>query len=43
MYLLNLDLSNLAMKINEDAPDWLIDLLHVVSAMKEVRYQIETR
>ena len=41
MYLLKPGLSNLALKIDEDAPDWLIDLLDGVSTMKAVRYEIE--
>ena len=41
MSLLNLSLSNLALKIDEDAPDWLIDLLHGVSTIKAVRDEIE--
>ena len=41
MPLLNLSLSNLALKIDEDAPDWLIDLLHGVSTIKAVRDEIE--
>ena len=41
MSLLNLGLSNLASEIDEDAPDWLIDLLHGVYTMKAARYEIE--
>ena len=38
---LKLGLWNLALKIDEDATDWLIDLLHGVSTMKAVRDEIE--
>ena len=41
MSLLNVGLSNLALKIDEDAPDWIIDLLHGVSKMKAVQDEIE--
>ena len=41
MSLLNIGLLNLALKIDEGAPDWLIDLLHGVSKLKAVRDEIE--
>ena len=41
MYLLNLGVSNLALKIDEDAPICIIDLLHGVSTMKVVQDEIE--
>ena len=41
MSLLNIGLSNLAFKIDEDAPDWLVDLLHGVSTMRAVWDEIE--
>ena len=41
MSLLKFGLSNLALKIDEDATDWIIDLLHGVSTMKAVQDEIE--
>ena len=40
MSLLNTGLSNLVLKIDEGAPDWLVYLLHGVSTMKSVQDEI---
>ena len=40
--LLNLGLSNLSFKIDEDAPYWIIDLLNGVSKMNVVQDEIES-
>ena len=40
MYLLNPGISNMVLKIYEDAPDWLTDLSHGVSTTKAAQHEI---